>query len=462
MTNFDVVIIGGGPAGYVAAIRAAKNGKKTALVESDYLGGTCLNRGCIPSKTLLRHTEIIEDIKKADDWGIKVSDLYFSLEDMISRKDKVIETLRMGINQLLKSGDISVYNGMASVETNKQINIKKADNDTLTLFGDKILIATGSTPVIPPIEGVNTVDYHTTDTIFHITEIPESILIIGGGVIGVEMANILSSLNTEVTIVEMSGRVIPSEDKDASKALLKSLKKKGIKILLKHQVRSMSEKNGVKKINLSSQKGENKQVETSEVLIAVGRRPNLSAVDSLQLNKNGSFIAVNEQLETSIDGIYSAGDVIGGLQLAHVASEEGLTAVENMDGKKKNINYQWMPRCIYTKPEIASVGYNEQELIDRNMDYRAGKYDLSGNGKALAMGETEGFIKVLIDSNYGEILGVTMVGSHVTEMIGQSASYMQLEGTVDELASLTQAHPSISEGLMEIANALIDKGIHVN
>lgn len=461
MKKFDVVIIGGGPAGYVAAIRAAKNGKKTALVEKDYLGGTCLNRGCIPSKTLLRHTEVIEDIKMADAWGIKTSNLTLSLADMMARKDKVIETLRKGIDHLLQHGDITVYNGEASVSSNKQIDITTAEEGTINIVGNNILIATGSTPAIPPIEGVDSVKYHTTDTIFHIEEIPDSMMIIGGGVIGVETANIFASLNTKVTIVEMSDYVIPSEDNDASKALLKSLKKKGIKVLTKHQVLSISEENGVKKTLISSQKGAKKTLETRAVLIAVGRKPNLSAVNSVDLKKNGPFIAVNEYLETSIDGIYAAGDVIGGLQLAHVASEEGLTVIANIDDKKKTINYSLMPRCIYTKPEVASIGFSEQELKEKKIDYRVGKYNFSGNGKALAMGETEGFIKVLTDSKYGEILGVTMLGSRVTEMIGQSASYLQLEGTIDELAGMTQAHPSISEGLMEIANSLIGKGIHV-
>ncbi|GIO20344.1 dihydrolipoyl dehydrogenase [Oceanobacillus oncorhynchi subsp. incaldanensis] len=462
MEQYDVIIVGGGPAGYVAAIRAAKNGKKIALVEKSYLGGTCLNRGCIPSKTLLRHTEVIEDIKSADAWGIKVSNLTFSFDEMLNRKDKVIETLRGGIKHLLQSGKIEVYDGEATIDKDKQVKVAVSKNDILTISADNILVATGSKPAVPPIEGVDKVHYHTTDTIFNLTEIPNSITIIGGGVIGVEMANIFSSLNVKVTVVEMGDRLIPSEDKDASKALLKSLKKKGINVLTKHQVLSISEENGVKRMTTSSKKEGNKTIESSEVLIAVGRKPNLSAVDSLDLKKNGPFIEVDDYLETSIQGIFAAGDVIGRLQLAHVASEEGLMAIENMDNKNHTIDYQQMPRCIYTKPEVASIGYNEQELIDKNIVYRIGKYNFSGNGKALAMGETEGFLKVLVDSEYGEVLGVTMIGSRVTEMIGQAGAYLQLEGTVDELAGLTQAHPSLSEGIMEVANSLIGKGIHVS
>lgn len=462
MEQYDVIIVGGGPAGYVAAIRAAKNGKKIALVEKSYLGGTCLNRGCIPSKTLLRHTEVIEDIKSADVWGIKVSNLTFSFDEMLNRKDKVIETLRGGIKHLLQSGKIEVYDGEATIDKDKQVKVAVSKNDILTISADNILVATGSKPAVPPIEGVDKVHYHTTDTIFNLTEIPNSITIIGGGVIGVEMANIFSSLNVKVTVVEMGDRLIPSEDKDASKALLKSLKKKGINVLTKHQVLSISEENGVKRMTTSSKKEGNKTIESSEVLIAVGRKPNLSAVDSLDLKKNGPFIEVDDYLETSIQGIFAAGDVIGRLQLAHVASEEGLMAIENMDNKNHTIDYQQMPRCIYTKPEVASIGYNEQELIDKNIVYRIGKYNFSGNGKALAMGETEGFLKVLVDSEYGEVLGVTMIGSRVTEMIGQAGAYLQLEGTVDELAGLTQAHPSLSEGIMEVANSLIGKGIHVS
>ncbi|WP_141993310.1 dihydrolipoyl dehydrogenase [Bacillus sp. B4EP4a] len=459
MTSYDVVIVGGGPGGYVAALRAAKNGKKTALVEADYLGGTCLNRGCIPSKTLLKHAEIIEGIEKAKSWGIKTENLSFSLTEMFARKDQVIATLRSGIDHLLNAGKIDVYKGYGTIHDDKKVTVQ-SENESQQISGEKIIIATGSQPVVPTIDGLEYVSYHTTDTIFSITEIPKSIVIVGGGVIGVEFANIFTSLKTEVTIVELGGRIIPTEDEDASKELLKSLKKKGIKVLTKYQVMSVNESDSGKIINVTSEKGKFESLTSDEILLAVGRKPNLSAVSELNLNMNGRHIAVNDYLETSKKDYFAVGDVIGKLQLAHVASAEGLTAIENLDEKKEKMNYKVMPRCIYTNPQVASVGLSEAELKDRGIKYKVNKYSFSGNGKALAAGETEGFSKVMVDEKYGEILGVVMVGAQVTEMISQSSAYMFLEGTVDEFAHMVQPHPSLSEILMESANSLIGKGIH--
>ncbi|TQR18768.1 dihydrolipoyl dehydrogenase [Psychrobacillus soli] len=459
MTLYDVIIVGGGPGGYVAALRAAKNGKRTALVEANHLGGTCLNRGCIPSKTLLKHAEIIETIEKAQNWGIKTDNLTLSLEEMFARKDQVIATLRSGIDHLLRNGKIDVYNGYGTIHAAKKVTVQFG-NESKQLTGKKIIIATGSQPVVPPISGLETANYHTTDTIFDITEIPQSIVIVGGGIIGVEFANIFASLKTAVTIVELGNRIIPTEDEDASKILLKSLKKKGIKVLTNYQVASIQESNHEKMVRIVSQEGKTEDLKADQILLAVGRKPNLSAVSELGLKMNGRYLAVNDYLETSEKDYFAVGDVIGGLQLAHVASAEGLTAVENLDEEKEKMNYKVMPRCIYTNPQVASVGMSEAELKEKGIMYKVNKYSFSGNGKALTMGETEGFSKVMIDEKYGEIVGVVMVGAHVTEIIGQSSAYMYLEGTVDELAQMVQPHPSLSEVLMESANALIGKGIH--
>jgi len=456
MTNYDVIVVGGGPGGYVAAIRAAKEGKKTALVEKDFLGGTCLNRGCIPSKTLLKHAEIIEQIEKAQGWGIETSDLSFDLTKMLARKDEVIQTLRNGIQGLLQAGKIDVFAGHGVIQPNKTVQI---DEDK-SITANNIIIATGSRPFVPPISGVEDVSFHTTDTIFDIEKIPEKLVIVGGGVIGVELANIFASLKTEVTVIELGDRIIPTEDKDASKALLKSLKQKGVKVLLNHQVHAISEKADKKEIHVLNKKDESSVIEADALLIAVGRTPNTEAFEQLQLKMDGKFVQVNDYLETSEKGVFAVGDVIGNLQLAHVASSEGLVAAQNLTKQIVKMNYDVMPRCIYTTPQVATVGKTETQLKEQNIAYKSHVFQFSSNGMALATGETDGFSKVLIDEKYGEILGVVMVGAHVTEMIRQSSAYMYLEGTVDELANMVQPHPSLSEALMESANNLIGKGIH--
>lgn len=456
MTNYDVIVVGGGPGGYVAAIRAAKEGKKTALVEKDFLGGTCLNRGCIPSKTLLKHAEIIEQIEKAQSWGIETSDLTFDLTKMMARKDQVIKTLRNGIQGLLQAGKIDVFAGHGVIQPNKTVAI---DGDK-SITAKHIIIATGSRPFLPPIAGLEEVSFHTTDTIFDIEKIPDKLVIVGGGVIGVEFANIFASLKTEVTIIELGDRIIPTEDKDASKALLKSLKQKGVKVLLKHHVHAVSEGTGKKEIHVLNKNDESKVIEADALLIAVGRTPNTDTFEQLQLKMDGKFVQVNDYLETSEKGVFAVGDVIGNLQLAHVASSEGIVAAQNLSKPSVKMNYDVMPRCIYTTPQVATVGKTEDQLKEESISYQSHTFQFSTNGMALATGETDGFSKVLMDEKYGEILGVVMVGAHVTEMISQSSAYMYLEGTVDELANMVQPHPSLSEALMESANNLIGKGIH--
>lgn len=458
MILYDVIIIGAGPGGYVAAIRAANEGKKTALIEADELGGTCLNRGCIPSKVWLKHSEVIELMGKAKSWGIMTNTPQFDFKKMVNQKDNVIQTLRQGISILLQDNKIDVYNGFGNVFPGKRVIVEKEESKE-ELTAKNIIIATGSRPLIPPIEGLDSVPYHTTDTIFSIEKIPESIVIIGGGIIGVELANIFASLRTKVAIIELDDRIISTEDELASKELYKSLKKKGVNILLNHEVKKVQQ-DCIIKIQTINKNGDYVLVEAEEVLVAIGRSPNLDAIKYLDLEMNNQFIQVNGYLETSEHGIFAVGDVIGNFQLAHIASSEGLTAVENLGESIAKMNYTVIPRCIYTSPQVATVGKTEKELKEQNIAYRSHIFRFSSNGMALARDETDGFSKVFIDEQYGEILGAVMVGSHVTEMISQASAFMYLEGTVDELATMVQPHPSLSEVFMESANALLKKGIH--
>lgn len=459
MKTYEVAVIGGGPAGYVAAIRAANLGKSVAVVEARELGGTCLNRGCIPSKTLLRHAEIIENIEKAKSWGIETGPVTVSLSKMMERKDKVIQKLRTGIEYLMKQGKIDVLNGYGEVGRDGIIRVEQNGKEQSIKAG-KVILATGSKPVIPQIPGLQEGEFHTSDTIFDITEIPASLVIVGGGIIGVEFACIFAALGVDVTIVEMSGRIVPSEDPQAVKVLAKSLKKKGISILASTKVTGVEQGEETRQVHIENQKGQKEILQTEMILLSVGRSPNTAAFSSLNLEMEGPFVKVDEYMATSLPNFYAAGDLVGNWLLAHVASAEGLAAASNAAGEKEKMDYHVVPRCVYTSPEIASVGMTEQEAEQKGIAFKVVRVDHTGNGKALALDEQEGFTKLIADTTYGEILGVTMVGPHVTEMIAEPSAYMRLEGTVDELASTIHAHPTVSESLYEAAASWLGKGVH--
>ena len=455
-SSYEIVVIGGGPGGYVSALHAAELGKKTALIEADFLGGTCLNRGCIPSKTYLKHSEVIEQIEKARDWGIETGALTFSFDKMKKRKDEVIERLRGGIAFLLKQGKIDVYNGYGSLHAGGRVKVKTESGEE-TIQADKVIIATGSTPSVPPIPGLDSVQYDTSDTIFDLLDIPKSVIIIGGGVIGVEFATIFASLKTEVTIIEAAHRIVPTEDAEASKFLANILKKKGIKLHVGAKVQKVEETSGVKTVVCVDAKGKELSLEAETLLVSTGRRPNLSATKEVSLEQNGPFIQVNDQMETSMANVFAVGDVIGGWQLAHAASAEGVVAANNAAGVLDRIDYKVMPRCIYTLPEIASVGLSEEEARKQGIEVLTEKFDFAGSGKALSAGEPEGFTKVIFEAKYGEIIGVVMAGAHVTEMISEASAFMYLEGTVEEAAKMIHPHPTISETFFEAAVNAVTK-----
>lgn len=459
MKTFDLAIIGGGPGGYVAAIRAAKEGLTVALVEGRDLGGTCLNRGCIPSKTLLKHAEIIDQIKDSKKYGITVNDFSFSIEEMVNRKTKVVNQLKNGIKGLMKQNKITVFEGNGYVDDSKTITVK-TDDSSEQLQAKNIILANGSKPFVPGLPGLEETGYYTSDTIFDIIEVPSHMVIVGGGVIGLEIACIFNSLDTKVEIVEMADRILVNEDPDAADCLARDLSKKGITIHTGSKITGFSSDSGKTVVEMEKD-GKKETLQTDSVLVSVGRSPNLTGLEDLSVSYDGKFVKVDHNMNTSVDGIYAVGDLIGGFQLAHAASDEGIKAVNHILGntnKKESI----IPRCVYTFPEIASVGLTEDQAKEAGYRVKVKKVEITANGKAIASGETGGFMKLIADKKYGEILGVVMVGAHVTEMISQATSYMHLEGTVDEIESMVFPHPTISESLFEAGSAWLEKGIHFN
>ncbi|GED71926.1 dihydrolipoyl dehydrogenase [Brevibacillus reuszeri] len=459
MQTYDIAVIGGGPAGYVAAIRASKEGKRVALIEADFVGGTCLNRGCIPSKTLLHSAGVIDQIRQASSWGIETGEVTVSLEKMMARKNQVITQLRTGIKALLKAGKIDLLQGFGEVNADKSIRVRIGE-DVQTIQAGSIILATGSTPAVPPIPGLADVPFYTSDTIFDIEQVPESITILGGGFIGVEFACIFASLGAKVMIVEMAERLIPLEDADASRVLSKSLRSKGVTLGTGLKVTSVAQTSEGIQVHAENTKGDTQTISCEALLVAVGRKPNLSAFSQLNVELSGPFVKVNEFLETSVPGIFAAGDLIGGWQLAHAASAEGQTAAINAAGGREKVNDRAVPRCIYTHPEISSVGLSEEEAKARGYAVKTSVYQHSGNGKALASDENGGFTKLIAEETYGEVLGIVMVGPHVTEMIAAGTAFLSLEATVDDVAEMIYPHPTVSESLMEVAAKWLGKGIH--
>lgn len=459
MKQFDLAVIGGGPGGYVAAIRAAKFGLSVALIEANKLGGTCLNRGCIPSKTFLKHAEMIEQLKNADHLAINVPDYSFSLSKMVERKNQIVKQLNNGINGLLRQNKITLFNGLGYVSEDKQIKVRSNSGDEI-IKAKNVILANGSQPVVPPIDGIDEIEIHTSDTIFDVTEIPNHMVVVGGGVIGLEIASVFNSLGTKVEIVEMAERILPFEDKEAAIFLEKQLTNRGITFHNRAKVTKFEKStNENKKVVAIDKNGETIKLVTDLVLVSVGRKPNTTGLEDLNLVYDGPFVKVNKNFETSISNIFAIGDLIGGYQLAHAASNEGLRAINYIVGKE-NKKQAHIPRCVYTFPEIASVGMNEADAKRMGYKVKVKKIDLAANGKAITANENSGFMKIIAEEKYGEILGVVMIGSHVTEMISQATAFMQLEGTVEEMENMVFPHPTVSEGIFEAASAWLGKGIH--
>jgi dihydrolipoamide dehydrogenase len=457
---YDIAIIGGGPGGYVAAIYAGKKKAKVCLIERDELGGTCLNRGCIPTKALIHSASIVNEIKQAKRFGIITRDVQIDWNTIQKNKETIVKTLTKGVENLLKANGVKTYKGTAKLLDKNTIEITYQTGQKETITAQKIILATGSSPVIIPIPGYDLPGVITSDEALSLEELPESILIIGGGVIGIELGYIYNTLGVDITIVEMLPQILPRQDEEIQKELRKILERQGIKIYTNSKVKAIEKTEDKLITTFETQEGV-KQITTDRVLMAAGRKPNTEAVKDLNLDIQKTGITVDEYLRTNIQNIYAIGDATGKSMLAHVASHQGITAAKNALGQNKKMDYKVIPGCIYTSPEVASVGLTEEEARQKYKDnIKIGRFPFIASGKALTLGERQGFVKIISDSKYNEILGIHILGPNATELAAEAALAIKLECTAEELADTIHAHPTLSEAVMEASFDLLGEPIH--
>lgn len=453
--EFDVVVIGGGPAGYVAAIRAAQVGGKVAVVEKSELGGTCLNRGCIPTKTFLKNAEIIEGIEMSSKRGIILENEKFTVDmpKVVSLKNEIVKTLTNGVQGLLKSNSIKIFKGVGKINKDKDVVI----NGEKVLRTNKIILAGGSKVGSVNIPGIESKRVLTSDDILDLKELPKSLAVIGGGVVGVELGQAYLSFGSEVTVIEMMDRIVPGVDREASETLRKALEKKGMKILTSSKIKEIIDEGDKLRIKLEDKE----DVVAEKALLSIGRVPDLEAVGELDLEMERGKIKVDKYMETSVKGVYAPGDINGIKMLAHAAFRMGEVAAENaILGNHREIKLETTPSAIYTIPEVGMVGLTEEEAKEK-YDINIGKFAFVGNGRALASGDTTGFVKVIADKKYGEILGVHIVGQSAAEIINEASSLMAMEITVDEVIKTIHGHPTFSEALFEACADVLGEAIHL-
>ncbi|CAP18340.1 Dihydrolipoamide dehydrogenase [Candidatus Phytoplasma mali] len=460
MKNYDIVVIGGGPGGYVAAIKASQLGAKVALVEKHKIGGVCLNYGCIPTKTYFKSAKVFKEIKKSSYYGLKIQgDISFNWKDILLRKNKVVQKLNNGVEFLLKKNKVDLYYGFAEALTSKTVKI---GND-LVINTRKLIISTGASTFIPPIEGLQE-SYEkgivkTSKELLELEDLPKKIVIIGGGVIAIEFATIFNAFGSEIIILERQSNILNNMDKDIIEGCYKKIKNDGIDVLNNVEVMRIKDN----KI-FYSYNNQNKELIADTILIATGFKPNLSGLEKLNLNIEKNSIVTDNFLRTSLPDVYAVGDVNGRYMLAHVASHEGIIAVNHALGKEENangINYDRIPSCVYSFPEIATIGLTEQEAKLKGMDYKISKLPLTAIGKSLADGETEGFAKLIVGKQNLEIIGMHIYAYNATELISEISVAMELEGTAYELANAIHPHPTLSELIFETYLGAIDKPIHM-
>jgi dihydrolipoamide dehydrogenase len=452
--SYNVIVIGGGPAGYVAAIRAAQLGAKVAIVEKKEFGGTCLNQGCIPTKAYLKSGEIIEEVEMAASRGILFDSTHYKVDmkKVVQHKNLVVKKLTSGVEALLRSNKVEIFKGVARINKNKDVVV----NGSTVIKGDKIILAGGSKVSRINIPGVDHPGVLSSDDLLSLEELPESLAVIGGGVIGIEMAQAFSALGTKVTVIEMMDRIIPSVDVEASALLTKLLKKRNVKIMTSTKITEIVDKKG--KVEVRTEGGES--VVAEKALVSIGRLPDIEGMGEIQFEMERGRIKVDKYMETSVKGIYAPGDINAIKMLAHVAFRMGEVAADNaVKGNHRELKLHSAPSVVYTHPEVAMVGLTEEEARER-YDIRVGRFDFAANGRAMASGDNVGFVKVIADNKYGEILGIHIVGPAAAEIINQASLLMEMEITVDEVVKTIYGHPTYSEALFEACADVLGEAIH--
>ncbi|MGN4443503.1 dihydrolipoyl dehydrogenase [Bacillus cereus group sp. MYBK79-1] len=456
-----LVVIGGGPAGYVAAITAAQNGKDVTLIDEANLGGTCLNVGCMPTKSLLESAEVHDIVRKANTYGVTLNQGSISIDwnQIQTRKSQIVTQLVQGIQYLMKKNKIKVIQGKAKFETDHRVRVTHGDKEEI-VDGEQFIIAAGSEPTALPFAPFDGKWILNSSHAMSLEHIPKSLLIVGGGVIGCEFASIYSRLGTKVTIIEMAPQLLPGEDGGIAQILKEKLENDGVEIFTGAALKGL---NNYKKQASFEYEGSIQEANPEFVLVSVGRKPRVQGLDvekaGVQFSNNG--ISVNEHMQTNVSHIYAAGDVIGGIQLAHVAFHEGTTAALHASGEDVKVNYHAVPRCIYTAPEIASVGLTEKDARERYGDIQIGEFPFTANGKALIIGEQTGKVKVIVEPKYQEIIGISIIGPRATELIGQGTVMIHTEVTADIMRDYIAAHPTLSEAIHEALLQAIGHAVHV-
>lgn len=457
MSAYDVIVLGGGPGGYVAAIMASQLGAKTALIEKEFVGGVCLNVGCIPTKTLLQNASVYQTILSADKFGVTVDkkSVKIDWQGMLKRKDQVVGQLTNGVKTLLKRNKVTIYDGFGEVVSPTEVTVNGEKLST-----KKLILATGSSPILPPIDGLKEAydkGFALTSTeLLSYDKIPSKLVIVGGGVIGVEFASLFSILGTSVTILEREENILLMTDDDVRQAMIRSLKRSGVDIQTGANVVGFKDN-----IVTYEKDGKKVDVEANIALVSIGRRPNLVGLENLGLEITRQGVVTNERLETNVPNVYAIGDLNGKYMLAHVASAEGIVAAKNAMGIEATIDYRVVPSAVYSFPEIAQVGLTEKEAREQGIEPIVGTFPLAANGKALAEGNAEGFVKIIADPTYNEIIGLHIIGPHATDLISEGVIAMALEGTLDDIAQAIHPHPTISEIVMEAAHVGLGHPIHI-